>query len=52
MKHNFASFFYSNKSECEPVLKAVNTNSCLLIEYIKSQSGCMWHSLYPFIVAN
>lgn len=46
------AFFYSNKSECEPVLKAVNINSSLLIEYINSQSGCMWHSLKPFIVAN
>lgn len=33
--------YFSNKSECEPVLKAVNINSSLLMEYIKSQSGCI-----------
>lgn len=46
----FKNIYFSNKSECEPVLNAVNTNSFELIEYIKSQLGCIWHSLYPFII--
>ena len=41
LKYEFLLFSYSNKSECEPVLNAVNISSCLFIEYIKSQSGCI-----------
>ena len=40
--------YFPNKSACVPVAVAERISSSLIIWYIRSQSGSMWHSLKSF----
>lgn len=42
-----SAIYFPNKSLCVPVRTNVRTKTSASIRYTKSQSGKIWHSLYP-----